>query len=82
VPGEKLLEFNVKQGWGLMCETLGCEALDWEFSRVNVRIFFVAHRVRFFEVLGWFRYHWIGCMVHVEKEVMQQDIYLFIQWIP
>lgn len=52
MPGEKLLEFNVKQGWGLMCETLGCEALDWEFSRVNVRIFFVAHRVSFFSGLN------------------------------
>jgi hypothetical protein len=41
VPGEKLLEFNVKQGWGLMCEFLGCEALEWEFSRVDERnVFF------------------------------------------
>ena len=33
---EKLLIFNVKQGWKPLCEFLGCEIPDQEFPRVNV----------------------------------------------
>ena len=36
IPKEKLLIFNVKQGWKPLCEFLGCEIPDQEFPRVNV----------------------------------------------
>jgi Sulfotransferase domain len=53
VPRENLLEFNVKQGWGPLCEFLGCGVPEWEFPRVNERNIFVAHRVSFFNGLNW-----------------------------
>ncbi|XP_078361789.1 uncharacterized protein LOC144646136 [Oculina patagonica] len=36
IPKEKLLVFNVKQGWKPLCEFLGCEIPDQEFPRANV----------------------------------------------
>ena len=36
IPKEKLLIFNVKQGWKPLCEFLGCEIPDQEFPRANV----------------------------------------------
>ena len=36
IPKEKLLIFNVKQGWKPLCEFLRCEIPDEEFPRVNV----------------------------------------------
>lgn len=35
VPKERLLEFNVKQGWGPLCEFLGVPVPDIPFPRVN-----------------------------------------------
>lgn len=37
IPKEKLLIFNVKQGWRPLCEFLGCEIPEHEFPRRNVR---------------------------------------------
>lgn len=37
IPKEKLLIFNVKQGWKPLCEFLGCEIPDQEFPRRNVK---------------------------------------------
>ena len=37
IPKEKLLIFNVKQGWKPLCEFLGCEIPEQEFPRQNVR---------------------------------------------
>ncbi|XP_020629799.1 uncharacterized protein LOC110066886 [Orbicella faveolata] len=37
IPKEKLLIFNVKQGWKPLCEFLGCEIPDQEFPRQNVK---------------------------------------------
>ncbi|XP_078361787.1 uncharacterized protein LOC144646134 [Oculina patagonica] len=36
IPKEKLLVYNVKQGWKPLCEFLGCEIPDQEFPRANV----------------------------------------------
>ena len=36
IPKEKLLIFNVKQGWKPLCEFLGCEVPEQEFPRANV----------------------------------------------
>lgn len=36
IPKEKLLVFNVKEGWKPLCEFLGCEEPDQEFPRANV----------------------------------------------
>ena len=36
IPAEKLLVFNVKQGWKPLCEFLGCEVPSTPFPRVNV----------------------------------------------
>jgi hypothetical protein len=52
VPKGKLLEFNVKQGWGPLCEFLGVEKQEWEFPRVNERSVFVSHREDFVHVLN------------------------------
>lgn len=51
VPKEKLLEFNVKQGWGPLCEFVGVEKPEWEFPRVNERSVFVAHQRSFVDGL-------------------------------
>ena len=37
IPKEKLLIFNVKQGWKPLCEFLGCDIPDQEFPRQNVK---------------------------------------------
>jgi hypothetical protein len=37
VPKDRLLEFNVKQGWGPLCEFLRFEEPEWDFPRVNDR---------------------------------------------
>jgi len=36
IPAEKLLVFNVKQGWKPLCEFLGCEVPSTPFPRANV----------------------------------------------
>ena len=36
IPKEKLLIYNVKQGWKPLCEFHGCEVPDLEFPRENV----------------------------------------------
>ena len=36
IPKEKLLIYNVKQGWKPSCEFLGCDVPDLEFPRENV----------------------------------------------
>ncbi|KAJ7387372.1 hypothetical protein OS493_004366 [Desmophyllum pertusum] len=36
IPAEKLLVFNVKQGWQLLCDFLGCDAPSTPFPRANV----------------------------------------------
>ena len=36
IPAEKLLVFNVKQGWKPLCEFLGCDAPSVPFPRANV----------------------------------------------
>ena len=41
IPKEKLLIYNVKQGWKPLCEFLGhvgCDAPEVEFSRENVSL--------------------------------------------
>ena len=52
VPKEKLLEYNVKQGWEPLCEFLGYEAPEWEFPRVNEKNVFIAHRQSFMSNLN------------------------------
>jgi len=47
VPKEKLLEFNVKQGWGPLCTFLGENPPEWDFPRVNERNVFISHRKSF-----------------------------------
>lgn len=47
VPKEKFLEYNVKQGWGPLCEFLGCEEPPWEFPKVNERNVFISHQEKF-----------------------------------
>lgn len=37
VPKEKLLEYNVKEGWGPLCRFLGKEVPDVPFPHVNER---------------------------------------------
>ncbi|KAE8447257.1 hypothetical protein EG329_010951 [Mollisiaceae sp. DMI_Dod_QoI] len=53
VPEEKLLVYNVKQGWGPLCEFLGYEAPEWDFPRVNERNVFIARRQKFGGQLNW-----------------------------
>ena len=36
IPAEKLLVFNVKQGWKPLCDFLGCDVPSTPFPRVNV----------------------------------------------
>ena len=40
IPKEKLLIYNVKQGWKPLCEFLGCEIPEEEFPRANVGLSF------------------------------------------
>ena len=44
VPEDKLLVYNVKQGWGPLCEFLGYEIPEWPFPRVNEKSVFIAHQ--------------------------------------
>ena len=37
VPPEKLLVFNVKQGWKPLCDFLGCEVPTSAFPRENIK---------------------------------------------
>ncbi|MEL7449489.1 MAG: sulfotransferase family protein [Pseudomonadota bacterium] len=37
IPAERLLEFEVRQGWGLLCDFLGLAAPDEDFPRSNNR---------------------------------------------
>jgi Sulfotransferase domain len=53
VQKEKLLDFNVKQGWGPLCEFLGVEKPEGEFPRVNERDVFVAYQGKFVSGLNW-----------------------------
>jgi hypothetical protein len=49
VPAERLLEFQVKQGWGPLCDFLGVPVPDEPFPRSNDRLEFaarVAERLR------------------------------------
>jgi len=36
IPAERLLVFNVKQGWKSLCEFLGCDIPSTQFPRANV----------------------------------------------
>jgi hypothetical protein len=45
--GERLLVYNVKQGWGPLCEFLGYEVPEWNFPRVNDRAVFISHQEKF-----------------------------------
>ena len=38
IPSERLLIFNVKQGWKPLCEFLGCNIPSTEFPRENVSL--------------------------------------------
>ncbi|CZR65117.1 uncharacterized protein PAC_15017 [Phialocephala subalpina] len=53
VPEERLLEYNVKQGWGPLCEFLGYEIPEWDFPRVNERNVFISHQQSFAGQLNW-----------------------------
>ena len=45
IPKEKLLIYNVKQGWKPLCEFLGCDAPEIEFPRENVGLSFSQDKV-------------------------------------
>lgn len=47
VLNERLLEFNVKQGWEPLCKFLEVDTPDWEFPRVNERDAFVANQEKY-----------------------------------
>jgi hypothetical protein len=53
VPKDRLLEFNVKEGWGLLCDFLGYEVPDWEFPRVNDRAEFNRYQEDFGRAQNW-----------------------------
>ena len=40
IPKEKLLIYNVKQGWKPLCEFLGCDVPELDFPRQNVALSF------------------------------------------
>ena len=44
VPAEKLLVFNVKEGWEPLCAFLGVTVPDTSFPRLNERAAFMEHR--------------------------------------
>ena len=44
VPAEKLLVFNVKEGWEPLCAFLGVAVPDTSFPRLNERAAFMEHR--------------------------------------
>lgn len=44
VPAERLLEFNVKEGWGPLCDFLGTPVPDAPFPHENERAAFAARR--------------------------------------
>ena len=45
IPKEKLLIYNVKQGWKPLCEFLGCDVPELEFPRENVGLSFGHDRI-------------------------------------
>ncbi|XP_078363472.1 uncharacterized protein LOC144647553 [Oculina patagonica] len=45
IPAEKLLVFNVKQGWKPLCKFLGCDVPSTPFPRVNVAHSDVKNRI-------------------------------------
>lgn len=45
VPAEKLLVFNVKEGWGPLCAFLGVPVPDTSFPRLNDRAAFMERRL-------------------------------------
>lgn len=47
VPADRLLLFNVKEGWGPLCSFLGVAEPDCAFPRVNDRATFIERRIRF-----------------------------------
>lgn len=53
VPKERLLEFNVKEGWEPLCEFLGFEEPEWEFPRVNDRVEFNRYQEDFKRQQDW-----------------------------
>ena len=52
VPKENLLEFNVKQGWGPLCEFLGKDVPDVPFPHVNDRAEFRRNQRRIMVMAG------------------------------
>jgi hypothetical protein len=52
VPAEQLLVFDVKQGWGPLCEFLGVPVPSQEFPRRNDTAEF-RKRIRRIKIMGW-----------------------------
>ena len=46
VPADRLLLFNVKQGWGPLCQFLGVPEPDCPFPRVNDRQSFIDRQLK------------------------------------
>lgn len=53
VPKERLLEFNVKQGWGPLCRFLEKEVPDVPFPHVNDRAHFIENQKRMMRMMGF-----------------------------
>jgi hypothetical protein len=53
VEKERLLVFNVKEGWEPLCEFLGYEIPGWEFPRVNDRAEFQRYQADFGRGQNW-----------------------------
>lgn len=53
VPKDRLLEFNVKEGWGPLCEFLGYEEPEWELPRVNDRAEFNRYQEDYGRAENW-----------------------------
>ena len=45
IPKEKLLIYNVKQGWKPLCEFLGCDVPEVEFPRENFALSFTHRKI-------------------------------------
>ena len=45
IPREKLLIYNVKQGWKPLCEFLGCDVPEMEFPKENVSLAFSQKKI-------------------------------------
>ena len=46
IPGDRLLVFNVREGWGPLCEFLDCPVPDGPFPHVNERAMYSRKRPR------------------------------------